>query len=71
MVSSVEPRIVEATFVAADVHDGQGRRHKMLALRLEKAMAAAVQACHDDGITDPIVIKERMMAAYRTERANG
>ena len=63
--------IVEATFVAADVHDGQGRRDKRLALRLEAAMAGAVQACHDEGITDPALIKERMMAAYRAERNNG
>lgn len=55
--------IVEATFVAAAV-----RNDKRLALRLEAAMAGAVQACHDEGITDPVIIKERMMAAYRAER---
>lgn len=63
--------IVEATFVAADVHDGTGRRNKALALRLEAAMAGAVQACHDEGIIDPAIIKRRMMAAYHTERTNG
>jgi len=63
--------IVEATFVAADVHDGQGRRDKALAKRLELAMAASVQISHELGITDPAIIKERMMAAYRMERGNG
>ncbi len=61
--------IVEATFVAADVHDGQGRRDKALALRLERAMAGAVQACHDAGVTDPDAINKAMLIAYRSERA--
>ena len=61
--------IVEATFVAADVHDGHGRRDKTLALRLEAAMSAAVQTCHEQGVTNPTEIKEAMMAAYRSERA--
>ena len=55
--------IVEGTFAAAYV-----RGDKALSKRLEEAMSKAIQAAHDEGITDPAVIKERMMAAYRAER---
>lgn len=31
--------------------------------RQEKAMSEAIQKAHDEGITDPVEIKARMMAA--------
>jgi hypothetical protein len=58
--------VAEGTFVAAAV-----RNDRPLAKRLEAAMSAAVTAAHAEGITDPDLIKERMMAAYRAERARG
>lgn len=55
--------IVQATFVAAHVP-----KDKALSKRLEVAMAAAVQAARDEGITDPAIIRERMMTAYHNEK---
>ncbi len=63
--------IVEASFASVAAKDAKGHLDRPLSRRLEAAMAGAAQACRDAGITDPNAIKERMMAAYRTERANG
>ena len=63
--------IVEATFVAANAKDAMGRTDRRLSQRLEQAMVKAAADCCAAGITDPAVIKDRMMAAYRAERARG
>lgn len=55
--------IVQATFVSAYV-----RGNRALSKRLEAAMAKAIDTARDEGITDPGVIKERMMAAYRAAK---
>lgn len=55
--------IVQATFVSAYV-----RGNRALSKRLESAMAKAIDAAHDNGITDPGVIKERMITAYMKEK---
>ena len=60
--------IVEAVWSAANVTDSMGRRRRDREKRLEAVMAAALQAAHNEGITDPVALKERMMAAYRAER---
>lgn len=52
--------IVEATFVAAASKD------HTLARLIEEAMAGAVSQAMSEGISDPIVIKSRILAARQS-----
>lgn len=56
-------RIVEAVGVSANSSDPA---RKSRAQAIEKAMAAAVTQCYADGITDPVKMRARMMAARQT-----
>lgn len=60
--------IVSAAFVSVDAKDASGITNRSLSKRLEAVMSKAVADTYNEGITDPVVIKERMMAAYRAER---
>lgn len=53
-------RIVEAVGVSANA---KLPRDRTLSQRIEAAMSQAVRDCYAEGITDPAVIRERMLAA--------
>lgn len=60
----VTSKIVEAVGVAAMA---PGRPD--LATAIEQAMSKAVLACAEEGVSDPVVIRERMMAARVAAKA--
>ncbi len=53
-------KVVEAVGVSANSVANADRSR---AKAIEAAMSAAVSQCYADGITDPVKVKERMMAA--------
>lgn len=55
-----EPKVVEAVGAMAGTVNP---RHGSLAKRVEQAMTEAIRDAYAQGITDPVVIRERMMAA--------
>jgi hypothetical protein len=61
--SKPKSRIVSAVGTASSSKDDG------LSQRIEEAMANAVKAAMDDGITDPAEIKERMLAAREEAKA--
>lgn len=61
-----KPTIVEAVGVAVSRSASGGPSN---AKRLEAAMSAAVEKCAADGIVDPDVIREKMLAAHADEKA--
>lgn len=60
MSEVVEPRIVEAVAVSGN---SGGTVKSPLAKLIEHAMSEAVRVAYAEGVTDPLVIRERMQDA--------
>jgi hypothetical protein len=58
-----EPRIVEAVFTSANTGGLMHGDKSPLAKLIEAAMGSAVEFAYANGITDPVKIRELMMAA--------
>lgn len=60
MTESVKPYIVEGTGIAVGVNDGRSR---MLNKIIERVMTRILRQAQLNGITDPVVIRNRLMLA--------
>jgi hypothetical protein len=68
MADSVEPTIVEGVMTSANTGNLGGAKSP-LAKMIETAMAQAVQDAYTAGVTNPDLVRERMMAAREKTKA--